>query len=43
MFEQQFHDVNIKLLPSEDTDSLESWNCNVGLPFPLSSNNNPVS
>ena len=32
-------DVNFKFEPSEDTDSLESWNCNVNVP-PLSSNNN---
>ena len=35
-------DVNINLLPSEDTGSAESWNCNVGLP-PLSVKSNPVS
>ena len=35
-------DVNIKLLPSEDTDSFASCNCNVGEP-PESAKSKPVS
>ena len=35
-------DVKIKCPPSEDTDSFESWNCNVGVP-PESANSKPVS